>query len=180
MVVVIQQIPLNLIVIKVLSSGELSGYELMKRIPAETGYWKPSPGTMYPLLEKLEKRGLVVSRAEGKRKIYRLTAKAKVFMKIADAKKAAMAKYAICCLRTYKFLFGDDITVPLIEEDDYIPKFFSSAREAENEANGFFREMIELRSAVLSAAGHKNPKKIERIRNMLKRTSEEIKKINTV
>ncbi len=159
------QIPLNLIVVKVLSSGELSGYDLMKKVKEETGYWKPSPGTMYPLLEKLQKRGLITSRISGKKKIYSLTHKAKIYLKIADAKKAAMAKYAICCLRTYKFLFGDDVTVPLAEEDEHIQEYAF--------------EMAELRGVMLSVAGQKDPKKAERIRKALRSAYAAIKKINS-
>lgn len=158
------QIPLNMIVIKTLSEGGLSGYDIMNRIKEETGYWKPSPGTIYPLLEKLEKRGLVTSKADGKKRLYTLTTKAKLFMKVAEAKKVTMAKYAICCFNTYKYLFGDDMTIPLIEESDYLPKFFP--------------EMIDLRNAILSASEQKDAKKIERIRSTIKKTCARIKKIS--
>jgi len=54
------------------------GYELMRRLEGQaSGRWRPSPGSVYPLLQLLEDEGLVRGRAsdgrsEG-RKVYELT-----------------------------------------------------------------------------------------------------------
>ena len=49
-----------------------SGYAIVKAINEQTG-WKPSFGSMYPLLERLESEGLVTVKEEGRSKVYHLT-----------------------------------------------------------------------------------------------------------
>lgn len=161
------QIPLSIIVIKVLSKGEMSGYDLIKEINAETGYWKPSPGTMYPLLEKLEKDGFVTSRLDGKKKLYLVTKKAKLFNKIAESKKCAMAKFATSCLKAYEFIFGTDDYSLLIDDDPYMKQYMHQVH----------RETTVLRNAIILASKEKNPEKVKRLKKILRRASEEIKKL---
>ncbi len=55
--------------------GELTGYDMIREIERRTGHWRPSPGTIYPLLRDLESRGVVARREEGRRKVYYLTPK---------------------------------------------------------------------------------------------------------
>ena len=58
-------------VLFILSDGPKRGVDLMDSIErASWGFWRPSPGTIYPLLKTLEKEGLV-SRKDG---FYKLTA----------------------------------------------------------------------------------------------------------
>ena len=61
---------LRLIVMKTLANKKLSGYDLTKQIEKDTGTWKPSFGSIYPLLEKLLKEKLVDVEIEGRRKLY--------------------------------------------------------------------------------------------------------------
>lgn len=58
-----------------LAQSEMHGYELIAAIEERTqGRWRPSPGSVYPALSRLEEKGLIVGSdsAEGKRK-YSLT-----------------------------------------------------------------------------------------------------------
>jgi len=50
---------LKLIVLKILNEKDFTGYGLIKEIEDQTGFWKPSPGSMYPLMNDLLKKGLV-------------------------------------------------------------------------------------------------------------------------
>ncbi|AEA11770.1 transcriptional regulator, PadR-like family [Thermoproteus uzoniensis 768-20] len=66
------------IVLYLLSSGPLSGYEIIKAIEGSFGgKIRPSPGTIYPLLRYLEEEGYINSEEQyvGKKrkKIYRIT-----------------------------------------------------------------------------------------------------------
>lgn len=63
---------LRLLVLKLLSSKDMSGYDLMKTIQEKTGR-KPSPGSMYPLLEKLKSEGRITVREVGRAKRYSIT-----------------------------------------------------------------------------------------------------------
>lgn len=67
---------LRILVLKHLGHGAHSGYQLTKEIHEQTG-WKPSYGSIYPLLEQMKREGLVTFKEEGKKKSYSLTAKGK-------------------------------------------------------------------------------------------------------
>ena len=65
---------LRIVILRMLmEKGELTGYDVIKEIERKTGCWRPSPGTVYPLLRDLESRGVVARREEGRRKVYYLT-----------------------------------------------------------------------------------------------------------
>ncbi len=51
---------LGFLVLVSLTEGDAHGYEVMKRIEKITaGYWKPAPGSLYPVIDSLEKEGLI-------------------------------------------------------------------------------------------------------------------------
>jgi DNA-binding PadR family transcriptional regulator len=57
-----------------LLDGPAHGYELMRRLEGQAGgRWRPSPGSVYPLLQLLEDEGLVRGRDREGRKVYELT-----------------------------------------------------------------------------------------------------------
>jgi DNA-binding PadR family transcriptional regulator len=58
-----------------LLQGAAHGYELMRRLEEQSGgRWRPSPGSVYPLLQLLEDEGLARGHDEDGRKVYELTA----------------------------------------------------------------------------------------------------------
>jgi DNA-binding PadR family transcriptional regulator len=63
-------------ILKLLKIGPKHGYEIIRSIKEETG-WEPSPGSIYPTLHDLKKKGLIEERKEGRRISYRLTTKGK-------------------------------------------------------------------------------------------------------
>jgi DNA-binding PadR family transcriptional regulator len=57
-----------------LLEGGAHGYELMRRLEEQAGgRWRPSPGSVYPLMQLLEDEGLVRSTEQDGRKVYDLT-----------------------------------------------------------------------------------------------------------
>ena len=60
-------------ILSILSEKPLHGYMIMKRIKEKTGFWKPSPGTVYPALHSLVKKGFIKEQREGRKKKYSLT-----------------------------------------------------------------------------------------------------------
>ncbi|MGC9310273.1 MAG: PadR family transcriptional regulator [Candidatus Aenigmatarchaeota archaeon] len=63
-------------VIGLLAKKPLHGYALMDTIEERTGFWRPSPGTIYPLLESMEKDGWIEEiPGPERKKQYRLTGK---------------------------------------------------------------------------------------------------------
>jgi DNA-binding PadR family transcriptional regulator len=65
---------LRMAVVSMLSGSPKNGAELMDEIEKMTqGWWRPSPGSIYPLLEQLTKEGMIRKRDDGR---YELTDKA--------------------------------------------------------------------------------------------------------
>ncbi len=61
-------------IVTMLASSPKNGVELMDEIERMTqGWWRPSPGSVYPVLEQLTKDGMVKKRDDGR---YELTDKA--------------------------------------------------------------------------------------------------------
>jgi DNA-binding PadR family transcriptional regulator len=65
-------------IIFLLKKKPMNGYEIMKT-EKHTGYWKPTTGAVYPVLEKLKEKGIVKVSEDSsrKQKIYSLTEKGK-------------------------------------------------------------------------------------------------------
>jgi DNA-binding PadR family transcriptional regulator len=63
---------LHMMVMQQLMEEPTSGYTLVKVIQERTG-WKPSYGSIYPLLEKLQQDGYVKVTEQGRSKLYELT-----------------------------------------------------------------------------------------------------------
>lgn len=71
---------LRMMVVSLLSSSPKNGVELMDGIEAITrGWWRPSPGSVYPLLERMEGEGTIRKRDDGR---YELTAKANAELEV--------------------------------------------------------------------------------------------------
>jgi DNA-binding PadR family transcriptional regulator len=57
-----------------LAERPMHGYEMISELARRTaGSWRPSPGSVYPILQSLEDEGLVTARAEGGKRSYSLT-----------------------------------------------------------------------------------------------------------
>jgi len=57
-------------VIQLLEQQPMSGVDIMTRMQEMSrGWYRPSPGSIYPLLEQLEKEGLIAKNKEGKYEI---------------------------------------------------------------------------------------------------------------
>lgn len=62
------------LVLAALLDGPAHGYELMDRLEqASGGSWRPSPGSIYPLLQMFEDKGLVESTEADGRRVFALT-----------------------------------------------------------------------------------------------------------
>ena len=64
---------LKLAVLKLLDDQPRSGYDLMKALQEQIGR-KPSPGSVYPLLEQLKTQGEITCKKAGRRKFFQLPA----------------------------------------------------------------------------------------------------------
>jgi len=65
---------LRMLIVRLLAASPKNGVELMDAIENMTqGWWRPSPGSIYPVLEQLTEEGLVKKLDDGK---YELTGEA--------------------------------------------------------------------------------------------------------
>ncbi|HTW55583.1 MAG TPA: PadR family transcriptional regulator [Thermoplasmata archaeon] len=56
------------------SDGPIYGYSIAQRVRDRTeGQWNPGPGTVYPALRSLVRRGLARHERRGRRRLYRIT-----------------------------------------------------------------------------------------------------------
>ncbi|WP_239154006.1 PadR family transcriptional regulator [Amycolatopsis sp. FDAARGOS 1241] len=61
-------------VLALLSESPMHGYQLMQEIRRRSNEeWRPSPGSIYPILQQLEDEGLVRTVEEGGRRVAQLT-----------------------------------------------------------------------------------------------------------
>jgi len=77
-------------VLKLLNEKSMSGSEIMSEIEKRTnGCWKPSPGSIYPLMAWLQEEGYIKETAEKEAGIkpYTLTDKGKAFLEEHEKKK---------------------------------------------------------------------------------------------
>ena len=84
---------LKIFVLRELVKKGRTGYELMKSFENFTGTKKPSPGTIYPLLNDLMKKGMVTVSAKDNKKIYRISKKGeKILHSLMAERKKALEK----------------------------------------------------------------------------------------
>lgn len=63
-------------ILSLLSQREMTGAEIIDSITAASmGFWRPSPGSVYPALKELTDEGMIEYRELGNRKLYRITEK---------------------------------------------------------------------------------------------------------
>jgi DNA-binding PadR family transcriptional regulator len=61
-------------VLAALAEGPAHGYEIIRRLEEKSGgFWRPSPGSVYPTLQLLEEAGLVRSTEQEGKRTYELT-----------------------------------------------------------------------------------------------------------
>ncbi|MFB9941766.1 PadR family transcriptional regulator [Gluconobacter oxydans] len=81
---------LQLVILALLAEAPAHGYELIRRLEERSGgFYKPSPGVIYPSLTYLEETGLAAVTQEGNRKLYSLTEEGKAHH---EANKAEAAR----------------------------------------------------------------------------------------
>jgi DNA-binding PadR family transcriptional regulator len=62
------------IILQALTERPMHGYEIIRELEKKThGFWRPSPGSVYPTLQMLEEQDLVKSNDSGGKKVYELT-----------------------------------------------------------------------------------------------------------
>lgn len=73
---------LQFIILQMLEEESRHGYQIIKDLEERfKGFYSPSPGSVYPILQMLEDRDFVSIAKEGNKKIYTITDEGKTFLK---------------------------------------------------------------------------------------------------
>jgi DNA-binding PadR family transcriptional regulator len=82
---------LKYIVLTVISKESTHGYEIIKTIETcSKGRWKPSTGSIYPILDYLVSEGFVMSEEIDRKKVYTITPEGSVALEEMARKKAVL------------------------------------------------------------------------------------------
>ncbi|GAB6948002.1 PadR family transcriptional regulator [Vulcanisaeta sp. JCM 16161] len=95
---------LKYLILYLLSSrGPMTGAQIIDEIERlSMGFWRPSPGSVYPALEELEADGLIkVARVEGTKKYYEITDSGKAFIGLPSIDKTTAAVNDFVSLARY-------------------------------------------------------------------------------
>ena len=161
--------PLKITVMKLLSEETLSGYALMKALSEKTG-WKPSPGSIYPLLAELNKKKFITSKQHGREKCYYLTLQGNKMLQELSAKKNAFHKDMESHLRIMAML-GEE------KEAEDMKMILRIMSEKQGHLSWIHEEAVLLRRCVFQLA-EKNLTTSEqkKVKIILKKTAQELRK----
>ena len=74
---------LRISILRILFEGDRKGLDIIRRLEEVTdGAWKPSPGSVYPVLQELEEADLISGRIDGRSIMYSITRDGKLAMSI--------------------------------------------------------------------------------------------------
>ena len=159
---------LRLIVMKTLSNRKLSGYDLTKQIEKDTGTWKPSFGSIYPLLEKLLKEKLVEVEVSGRKKLYYLTKEGRLNLKIIDKSKDKLVDSLIATWKAFGKITDK-------REMNFMLEVFGSLKKGHLPFKDLNPELNEFRAMLFEVYSKQKDRK--KIKNILKGTIKKLKAI---
>ena len=139
--------------LRILSRTPMSGSELMEEIERRTG-WRPSPGSIYPLLAKL-KEGSLIEEAESKEtcmKRFSLTEKGKEMLKEYDRRREVFKRKFHSIRRIWLKIYRE------MDEDLY-------------------QSSVRLFEALESISPHLKKETTDKIRSILIKAADEIEEL---
>lgn len=159
---------LRLIVMKTFSNKKLSGYDLIKQIEKDTGTWKPSFGSIYPLLEKLLKEKLVEVEVQGRKKLYFLTKEGKKHLGIIDKSKNTLVDKLIATWNAFGKITDK-------REMGFMLEIFNSLKKGQLPFKEFNPELNEFRATVFEL--YTTGKDRKKIKSVLRETVRKLRNI---
>ncbi len=137
---------MRIAVLILLSKKRYHGYEIMKEIKERTrGFWKPTAGGVYPILQSLEKAGYIegewVFQKKRRRKTYRITETGRLILDRALAKQSQIADNMSALFKEFvrDVLDVETKSLPMLR----MPNFFSVFLEERKEKPEDRLEVLE-------------------------------------
>jgi len=153
---------LKIIVLKSLEDKTMTGYDLVKEIHTSTQHWKPSFGSIYPLLKDLHEKGLVSVKVSGRKKLYSLTPKGRQAITDIISSKERMYNITMDSLKGLESICNK-------KDMEFIHRLHSSLRNNFMPFKGVTNEMHELNEIIIrmsdSGVLDKNEKNIKKMLN---------------
>lgn len=89
-----RRIFLKFIVLKIIRDSPTHGYDIIRKIALRSdGRWTPSAGSIYPILEDLEKNGIILSEEIERKKVYAITPRGELaFDRMAEKKRQLLVE----------------------------------------------------------------------------------------
>jgi len=160
-----------------LAENPLSGYGLMKKIKSDTcGCYKPSTGSVYPILKDLLKEKDVECKTMGRKRVYSLTKKGKEELSHKPIDHDLLVKKMVEATRVFEKLSGlsnthdmmNEFIEALKEDKEYINKFKPIGEDMAKLKMTILRlvkeNKVETNKAKIKSILNKTTKKLESIR----------------
>ncbi len=107
---------LKFYVLKLLQDANMTGYGIMKAIKEETGFWEPSTGSLYPLLESLEDEGMIECASDSNGKQWQITPRGERSFQESDEAKEELFQGMKRSLFVFANVFGEEGMKELFKE----------------------------------------------------------------
>lgn len=99
---------LKFYILKLLTEDSYSGYGLIKAIEEETGFWEPSTGSVYPLLESLKEEGLITGEERDRGSSWQITEKGENAYREASEAKQKMRESLKQSMIVFSQIFNEE------------------------------------------------------------------------
>jgi DNA-binding PadR family transcriptional regulator len=162
---------LKIIVLKSLDKKAMSGYDLVKDIHSFTQHWKPSFGSIYPMLKDLHKTGLVEVDQVGRKKVYSITKKGRQAVKDISKSRDQIYEMTMDSLKNLELICDK-------KEIEFIHNLHAVMRNNFLPFKGVTKEMQEFTQIMMRMSSNDIILKREKdVKKVLKQTIIKMKKI---
>ncbi len=103
---------LKTLIYHLLLEGPHTGYAMAKEVEQRTG-WKPSWGSIYPLLESMEAEGSISATQEGRSKVYTLTKTGEKEAHDAVSHSKELIGAVIERMKVFQEFSNEDLSMPI-------------------------------------------------------------------
>ncbi len=158
---------LRIIVLKILDEKEMDGYELCKKMEEDTG-WKPSYGSIYPLLNHLKEDKLVTIKKEGKKKLYSLTKEGKEHLNNMIKRKDEFIDRITEMIKSLDLVCGS-------KEAGHAIPFIEQMKKGK--VMGFHPGMFKLKENIIKVMLLKDREKNKELREIIIETNKRVSKL---
>ena len=143
---------LKFVILRLVAEKPMHGYEVMQALEEESGGWyKASPGSVYPTLQMLEDQGYVVCDEQEGKKVYSITDEGRAFLEEN----------------------GDVVDDILERVSDFTDRFFRSEMR---DLSRSFRKLAQI-TFERGVRWSETPEELERIKEILDRAIREIEEM---